>query len=366
MQDISNLQLMHKDKIIAKIHSNVLDVLEPSLMPYFLERTGDIISWLSSRAIDSHRTNSRLLKCALRLESEEDLEAVLYVNAVTIADNYWVKRQDETLSYKDVSFKMNMFDKLALYGDNSSLFYRPMPTPELTNIGSFEKCWTRKDGIWYMFKAGTPHEQFSEVFAYKAGLYLGYNMTEYKLNYDYVVSSDFTKDGKYDFDPAFGFIGDETDYIKIYERLKELCPKAAKEYVCMCYLDALIYNFDRHEHDFGVLRDSDNGKPLQLAPLFDHNLSLIARGYRQSEAPANDILIQDFVKLLRHTGEKISIRKFDKETLTKICRSIPIVFPLEDGIHKPRSFVVDFILERQTSLLEKCKDLIKVKEAEPT
>ena len=42
-------------------------------------------------------------------------------------------------------------------------------TPELTNTGSYEKCWKLENGRWVMHKRGTPEEIFSEAFAAELG-----------------------------------------------------------------------------------------------------------------------------------------------------------------------------------------------------
>ena len=42
----------------------------------------------------------------------------------------------------------------------------------------------------------------------------------------------------------------------------------------MCVLDALILNTDRHYGNFGILFDTNDMRPLRMAPVFDHNQSL--------------------------------------------------------------------------------------------
>ena len=80
---------MSGDTLIAVIkNSEIIDCNE-ALLPLYLKRTRDIESWLASRAIDSHRTNSRLLKKVLRLRTSDDAETALAVNAATITDRYW-------------------------------------------------------------------------------------------------------------------------------------------------------------------------------------------------------------------------------------------------------------------------------------
>lgn len=84
---------------------------------------------------------------------------------------------------------------------------------------------------------------------------------------------------KVNFETAYSIIGEEVEYSIIYRKLKEIDEGVAASYVQMTYFDALIFNMDRHEHNFGVLRDIETGKILGMAPLYDHNIALITRGY---------------------------------------------------------------------------------------
>ena len=77
----------------------------------------------------------------------------LRVYGATITDNYWVKTDEEQdLCWAKVRFSQNYFADVALHGsfDSFSKQYTPeqlrTPTPELTNIGSYEKCWRLIDG----------------------------------------------------------------------------------------------------------------------------------------------------------------------------------------------------------------------------
>ncbi len=88
---MDDMLLLSKDTPIAKIVEDMLQSIDARRLPLFLQRTGDVRSRLESRAIDGHRTNSRLLKRALRLEHKDDLTAVLSVNAATITDSFLVK-----------------------------------------------------------------------------------------------------------------------------------------------------------------------------------------------------------------------------------------------------------------------------------
>ena len=59
MTDITG-RLMLEDRVIAKIKKGEIVSFDEQRLPLYLKRTKDVEEWLASRAIDEHRTNSRL------------------------------------------------------------------------------------------------------------------------------------------------------------------------------------------------------------------------------------------------------------------------------------------------------------------
>ncbi|MDR1539068.1 MAG: hypothetical protein LBU32_13935 [Clostridiales bacterium] len=293
------------------------------------------------------------------MEHKDDLTAVLAVNADTITDNYWVKPlEDDATRYGDVHFKMNMFGNLALTGDVNSFNQPPSRTPELTNTGSFEKCWRLENGEWWMYKAGRRKELFSELLAFRIGEALGFPTAEYAPAGQFIKSRDFTDNARVDLEPAAGIIGDEMDYVNKYEKLRRLSEEIACDYVCMCYFDGLIFNMDRHENNFGVLRDADTGEILSLAPFFDHNISLVSRGY-PNRAP-EDALITDFTALLRHAGKPIKVRLLTESEFASLVSGIPYELPSTETVKHPREFTARYLSRRQRALREQNQELLHI------
>ncbi len=290
------------NSLVALWTDNSLKIINKSHCPLYLLNFSDLYSWLETRAIDSHRANSRLLKKALRLTQKDDINTVLFVNAVTITDNYWVKPVGSDLTYEDVKFTKNYFSSLALSGNinafNNSSHLRNLHTPELTNIGSFEKCWKLINNRWYICKSATREEMFSELFIYHFGKNLNMNMAVYERKNNTVISEDFTNGASVNFEPANSFMGDNENYGDVYNKLTELCPQAVPDYIKMIFLDTIVSNPDRHTMNFGLIRDTQTGDLLSLAPVFDHNMALISRGYPK-KASDKDLLISlfnDFIK----------------------------------------------------------------------
>ncbi len=344
--------VMSEDRFVAKVIDGDVIITDSSRVPFYLKRHNDFKGWLRQRAIDDSRVNSRLLKKALRLQKTDDISTSLHFNAATITDTYWVKPTDSTLTYEDIKFKSNTFDRLALTGDVNAFNQKPSRTPELTNIGSFEKCWRLEDGAWWLYKVGSVEERFTEMFAYYLAMEMNIPVARYELADGFIRSMDFTDGASVNYEPASSIVGDRADYPGIYDALLSVSSNLADSYVQMVYFDALIFNMDRHNMNFGFLRDVVTGSILGEAPLFDHNIALISRGYPVSVNRKNDLLIEDFIMLLqnRDTGFAMPIL-----TETMVSRAISRVGidlerPQELSV-SPNDFIREFVMNGQRRII---------------
>ena len=329
---------------VAKWEKHSLVILNERLLPLFLKRDPDIYIWLKSRAIDSKRPNARLLKKALRLTEHDDVSTVLHVNGATITDNYWIKPIDSDLTYEQVRFDNDCFSRLALKGTydsfNKAANSKHSKTPELTNIGSFEKCWKLRDGEWWMYKKANHNEQFSELFICELGRELGMNMAHYERGEGCVRSKDFTEGAKVNFEPAMAFMGDNEEYEDVIAALEKLCPQAIPDYIRMIFMDTITANPDRHTNNFGLLRDTETGELLGLAPMFDHNMALISRGY-PAKPKKGDLLISLFNEVIAaHPEYKEFIPELTESTVRKVIDKLGMKVRTQD--------VVDLVMGRYT------------------
>ncbi len=341
--------LMSGDRKVAEISNGRIHPIDVLHMPLYLAKHDDLEGWLKGRAIDRHRPNARILKKILRLTDTSDIAAVMRCHAATITDNYWVCRDEENVTYKDIRFSEDTFAEVALTGSFASYSRQyndrqlQGSSPELTNIGSFEKCWRLIDGDWWLFKTGTPEERFSELFIAQLGAILGFPMAEYLPDDDFVRTKDFTN-GQYNYEPVDSIVGDEEDYVFNYEKLTELKPDLGKEYLDILFMDALCFNMDRHTKNYGVLRDQSSGKVLCMAPNFDNNIALISRGYGADPRQANSFMIQLFADLLADKGLSYQIPPLSVETIRSTAAN---VLPDADI---DRNYVVQMVWNRMQRL----------------
>lgn len=342
MQNITGT-LMSGDTVVAEIKNGTVVSIDESRAPLYLIRTKDLETWLASRAIDAHRVNSRLLKKALRIRTADDAQTALAVNAATLTDNYWFKPEGSNAAYHDIRFRENYFDTLALRGDPDSFSRKPSRTPELTNTGSYEKCWKLIDGEWWMYKQGNPLEYFSELFISKLSSRLGIETAHYEMDDGYVRTKNFIGDRKINFEPISSLVDEDEDYGNCFEMLYKISPAIAEQYLKLIWLDSLCYNMDRHTANFGLLRDSESGEILSLGPNYDNNIALIAKGYPKDISREKDGIIRFFREFIEDNEIAAEmIRGMEFPTITEdMLDEIFAEIPVEADTEYVRAFILN-------------------------
>ncbi len=346
--NMKSFEILSADTVVAVWKDGGLTIVNDALLPLYLKRTCNAEMWLESRAIDSHRANSRLLKKALRLAEKDDISTVVHVNGATITDNYWVRPVGSELKYADVRFDNDYFSNLALKGTydsfNRAANSKHSRTPELTNVGSFEKCWKLRDGKWWMYKRANHNELFSELFVFHLGKALGMNMAHYERGQGVIKSLDFTDSARFNFEPASTFMGDNEEYEDVVSELQNICPEAIGDYVRMIFLDTVIANPDRHTNNFGLLRDVNTGNFIGFAPNFDNNMALIARGYPK-KSTSKDMLISIFNELLdNHPEYKDYLPQLKEETVRDILDKL--------NMKVKRQEIIDLVMNRYNLIVK--------------
>lgn len=342
-------KLMSGNHVVASVKNGDITDMDPNRIPLYLKRTNDIESWLASRAIDAHRTNSRLLKKALRIRTTDDAQVALAVNAATITDNFWFRPEGSTATFESIKFKENYFSDLALRGDPDSFSNRPSRTPELTNVGSFEKCWKLIDGKWWMYKNEKNEEYFSELFICKLGEALGLNIAHYEMDNGYIRTMNFMTDTDLNFEPMSA-LTDDDEYENCFEILCDISEDIAKQYLIIIWFDSICYNMDRHTANFGLLRDAQTGKIVSMAPNYDNNIALISRGYPGDVSRTKDGIIRLFKEFLDECPDaKEMYRSMDLPVITEeIIQKCLDEIPIKEN----DEYITSFILNGQSHLEE--------------
>lgn len=274
--------LMCKNKELLRFHIlndmiSDVEILNYDLLPEMLKVNNSIAlhEWLRLRSIDISRSNARLLLKLLKI-SVNEISPVIYNKALNLTDSYWIK-EFENDNFLNLSLYRKSSSQLIIATSLSGIIHELEKgiNPELTNIGSFNKAWIKENDEWWLYKRGNEKNIYAEMFAYYLANELGMKIAKYKISNDMIASQNFTDENKmleHYSSLKFRFKDRDIDDIIIYNNMKEL--GLDKEYSDILLLDAIICNPDRHEYNFGIIRQSDTGNILTLAPNFDNNLAL--------------------------------------------------------------------------------------------
>lgn len=294
------------------VFTKIYDIYNIDYAPYILKsfyngididdtpfRT-NLSDWFRGRGIPSWRDKLDLLLHRLNINVPSELLDKSF--GLSLSDQYWLKPIDLDIKYDDVNFFDNDFDYSefmeASLSRNSKNITREtsLKTPNNTTDGMLKKAWIIEDSIRYLLKGGYKNEvlqPFNEVLASEICRRLGFDHVEYTIDIykDIVVSKCpcfITKNTELitSYQIRNNMVrhdneGDYEDYIKVLEKngIKDARIKMENMFI----LDFLIMNEDRHLNNFGIIRDVNTLKWLDIAPIFDNGMALNVDYYSEGE-----------------------------------------------------------------------------------
>jgi hypothetical protein len=299
--------LMHKTVEVATLDINVdagsihkvKEVFEPLHLPVGttllagpdsgkprLDRLND---WWVERSIPASRVGiKRALEelgvCSTRLLLEK-------CNGLSLSDQYWIRQSGSSRRWEEVNFFTNDFSKDV----GEVLFGRKVQnpgelnlmSPDSTSVGWHRKRWFIADGKRYLLKGGEGvfrQEPFNEGVASEIMRRLGV------FHVDYAIAHENGKP----FSVCENFVTVETDLITAYRVAESLrrshndgklahllrcceqfgMPDVKTDLYKMIVVDYIIANQDRHNTNYGFIRNAETLEWLGVAPIFDSGSSL--------------------------------------------------------------------------------------------
>ena len=297
---------------VSKFFDRIIEVKNIDYAPYILKsfyikddindtpfRT-NLSEWFRGRGIPNWRDKLDLLLHRLDISAPTELLDKAF--GLSLSDQYWLKPIDSNLKYDDVNFFDNDFDYAEFLEASLSLNSKivkketSLITPNNTTDGMLKKAWIIEDGTRYLLKGGYKNEilqPFNEVLASMICDKLGFNHVPYTLDVykDTVVSKCpcfINKDTElitaYQIRNDMKKHDNTDDYEEYIKKLEENGISNAREKVENMYiLDFLIMNEDRHLNNFGIIRDVNTLKWLDVAPIFDNGMALNIPYYDENE-----------------------------------------------------------------------------------
>ena len=287
------------------VFSKIYEIKNIDYAPLIINKNKeDIIKllndWFKGRGIPLWRDKLDLLLHRLNISAPSELLDKAF--GLSLSDQYWLKPYNLDICYDDINFFDNDFEYTefmeASLSKNSKTITndKALRTPNNTTDGMLKKAWIIENGIRYLLKGGYKNEllqPFNEVLASEICARLGFNHVEYSIDTykDIVVSKcpcfinkdtelitchQIRSDMKRHND-----INDYEEYIKVLENhgIKDARIKLENMFI----LDFLTMNEDRHLNNFGIIRDVNTLKWIDVAPIFDNGQSLNIEYYDEEE-----------------------------------------------------------------------------------
>lgn len=282
-------QLMNKDVVVATYretydlgdyHYEEVERFDAYLPYGFI----DMDDWIDGRQIAKHRTSIEKLMRELGMTTRNDF--VNMARCLSLTDTFWMKREDEDLTWDNVSLYRNPFDDVIAHiaFDGTGMYGRQnSPTsPEFATSGSFAKCWIREGGQISLLKRGSSgysnagFEPYSEQLAASLLEAADVDHIPYQvLRFHNKIACKcpiFTSE-KHGFVSAHRFFNEPFSVRDMLDFATE--HNAEEAFREMVVMDAVFANVDRHAGNYGFLVDNATGEILRMAPLFDHNIACL-------------------------------------------------------------------------------------------
>ena len=148
-------------------------------------------------------------------------------------------------------------------------------------------------------------------------------------------------------------MGNDDTFEQVFNLLYEMNINYAKDYLKIVFMDILVNNVDRHNENYGFLRDKKTGKIIKMAPNFDNNLALVSRESLNPNMYRSELATL-FIKFIARNKnasnliKEIHIKSLTIEVVESIIKNIPV--HIDEDITTP-------ILKRFNYLIEKIKTI---------
>ena len=326
---------------------NITNIYDKSRLPLFLANSNNeylisnFNSWLSQR----YSKNSSWFKKQQWnynfLKLTNDLVIKSY--GLSLSDQYWIKPKSDDKTWEEINFFTNDFvfksfitnlSREYNYGSVDVLY-----SPDITTGGEVDKAWIIENDVRILCKSSNTFlgiEPINEWIASKIAEII--NLPH--VIYDIKLLSNLEKktmvstcptfiNENTELIPAFQIIKKddsvEYEYEKYIETLNNHGINNAKEKIDkMILLDLIMSNCDRHMNNYGVIRDINTLKWLDVSPIYDTGRSL-ATSYPSVQD------YDDTIILFTHACKRKDAFKFIKdielsvEQISKL-KEIPIQY----------------------------------------
>lgn len=240
--------------------------------------------WWIDRSIPASRSGVKRALEILNLANTKILLTRCF--GLSLSDQYWIRLQDSTVMWQDINFFENPFSEDigdVLIGKEGKRDIRiDFRSPDNTSDGCLKKRWKIIDGRRCLIKAGSNpfmQQPFNEVIASAVAERLNIPHVPYTLVWDegipYSVCEDFiTPDTELVSAWRVMQTAKKNNHTSVYRHYLDCCQNLGVRGMVhamdqMIVLDYIIANEDRHQNNFGLMRNANTLEWIGAAPIFD-------------------------------------------------------------------------------------------------
>ena len=372
-----NCSLMHKNVPVAKLEldedtgviTKISEVINFEHLPIGVMKKNNIAdraalnTWWIDRSIPASRSGIKEALEKLDLTNTRSLLAKCF--GLSLSDQYWIKPDNTELCWQDINFFDNAFSEDigdVLLGKAGKKKEFDFHSPDNTSDGCLKKRWKIIDGKRCLIKGGSMpfmQQPFNEVIATKIMQRLGIQHVPYTLIWDderpYSVCEDFVTSVT-ELVSAWRVmqLQKKDNSTSVYQHYINCCKalgvKDIESYVDqMIVLDYIIANEDRHQNNFGLIRNADTLEFIGAAPIFDSGSSL---GYDKMAGQirsGREVVCKPFKKTHQEQLKLVtSFRWIDFDKLAGIEEEIREIFKGTDEIEDESrvNAIIDSVMKR--------------------
>lgn len=244
--------------------------------------------WWIDRSIPASRSGIRKALETLNLANTKML--LTKCLGLSLSDQYWIRPQNSNIAWEQVNFFENSFSEDigdVLLGKAVKADGFDFHSPDNTSDGCLKKRWKIIDGKRCLVKAGSNpfmQQPFNEVVASLVAERLGIPHVPYTVVWDeetpYSVCEDFiTADTELVSAWRVMQTAKKDNSTSVYRHYLNCCEALGISGIThavdqMIVLDYILANEDRHQNNFGVIRNAETLEWIGAAPVFDSGSSL--------------------------------------------------------------------------------------------
>lgn len=276
-------EIFNKEHMPVGVNSEYKDLLDRQLQ-----------SWFDMRTIPYNRQEINRIKTILNCNVQDALANGL---GLSLTDCYWITNENDNVKWEDVNFYKNGFDdsfgKFILQNKTENI--NNYNFPDITTDGFQKKAWILINNIPSLAKYGDFGNSVdfgknilsaNEIIAYQIAKEMNIKAVQYykikNENDNLCLCKSFIKDDQSEFVNALQI---KNEYNLTSTGLYNWFRKNgfSDNIDNMIGFDYLIRNVDRHEKNFGIIRNPDSLETISFAPIFDNGTSLLFDGLKNEE-----------------------------------------------------------------------------------